>query len=87
MNNDFKGYQISDEIQRIDFKKVTEWMASVFWSPGIGREEVGRGAKNSSLVIGVYAPDGSQVGYSRLVSDKTRFAYVMDVFVEPAHRN
>lgn len=45
MNNDFKGYQINDEIQRIDFKKVTEWMASVFWSPGIGPGGGGAGGK------------------------------------------
>ena len=87
MNTSFNEYQISDEIQRIDFKKVTEWLAGSYWSPGIGQEEVERGAKYSSLVIGVYGKDGTQVGYARLASDKTRFAYIMDVFVEPEHRN
>jgi GNAT superfamily N-acetyltransferase len=86
VNTDFNAYQISDEIKRVDFKKVTEWLSGSYWSSGIGREEVERGAKNSSLVIGVYAADGSQVGYARLASDKTRFGYFMDVFVEPAHR-
>ena len=27
-----------------------------------------------------------QVGYLRVVSDKTRFAYICDVWVDPAHR-
>ena len=80
------GYRISDEITKIDFGIVTRWLAGSYWSPGIGREEVERGARFSSLVIGVYAPDGKQVGYARLASDKTRFAYIMDVYVEEGHR-
>lgn len=87
MTTDFNGHQISDELQRVDFKKVTSWLGTVFWSIGIGQEEVEKGARNSSLVIGCYAPDGGQVGYARLASDKTRFGYFMDVFVDPAHRH
>jgi GNAT superfamily N-acetyltransferase len=87
MNSDYNDYQISDEIRRINFEKVTEWLTGTYWSPGIKREEVEKGAKNSSLVIGVYTLEGQQVGYTRLASDKTRFAYLMDVFVDPAHRN
>jgi GNAT superfamily N-acetyltransferase len=87
MNSNFNGYVISDDLQRIDFKKVTAWMAAGYWSPGIEQWEVEKGAKYSSLVIGVYDADGSQVAYARLASDKTRFAYIMDVFVEPTHRN
>ena len=87
MNSDFNGYQISDDIQRINFEKVTEWLAGCYWSPGIKREEVERGAKNSSLVVGAYTQEGQQVGYARLASDKTRFGYFMDVFVDPTNRN
>jgi len=87
LNSDFKDFRISDDITRIDFKRVTEWLAASYWSPGIGQAEVEKGGKNSSLVIGVYETGGVQVGYARLASDKTRFAYIMDVFVEPAHRN
>lgn len=86
ITSDFNGYQLSDDLSRIDFKKVTEWLSGAYWSLGIKQDEVEKGARNSSLVIGVYAPDGTQVGYARLASDKTRFAYVMDVFVEPSHR-
>jgi GNAT superfamily N-acetyltransferase len=87
MTINFNDYKISDDLQRVDFKKVTSWLATVFWSPGIGQEEVEKGARNSSLVIGCYSPDGAQVGFARLASDKTRFGYFMDVFVDPAHRH
>lgn len=80
------GYRISDELSGIDFGTVTDWLAASYWSPGIGREEVERGARHSSLVIGAYTPDGVQVGYARLASDKTRFAYIMDVYVADGYR-
>jgi len=79
-------YTLSDDIALIDFERTTTWLASSYWSPGIGREEVEKGARNSSLVIGAYDGAGTQVGYARLASDKTRFAYIMDVIVEPSHR-
>lgn len=79
-------YQLTDDLQKIDFSLVHSWLTSSYWTPGISREEVERGAKNSALVIGAFDPHGTQAGYMRVVSDKTRFAYLMDVFVDPAHR-
>ena len=86
MKVQFNGYVIDDEIESVDFQQVTAWLAESYWSPGISRAEVEKGARNSSLVVGVYGPAGRQVGYARLASDKTRFAYIMDVFVAPDHR-
>ena len=82
----FSGYVINDDIESIDFHKVTEWLAGSYWSPRISLREVEKGARNSSLVVGAYDPDNVQTGYLRVASDKTRFAYIMDVFVEPTHR-
>ena len=44
-----------------------------------------RGFANSTLVIGAYRGP-VQVACARIASDRTRFAYVMDVFVDPACR-
>ena len=86
MKMDFNGYVLDDDIASIDFTRVTEWLAGSYWSPRISQTEVEKGARNSSLVVGAYRAEDEQVGYARLVSDRTRFAYIMDVFVEPAHR-
>lgn len=80
------GYQLTDELKRMDFERVHAWLKDSYWVPGIPREEVERGARNSALVVGVFLPRGPQVGFLRVVSDKTRFAYFMDVFVDPEHR-
>ncbi len=76
---------LDDELARIDFARVHAWLASAYWSPGISREKVERAAQNSSLVVGAYR-DSLQVGYLRVVSDKTSFAWICDVYVDEAHR-
>ena len=39
-----------------------------------------------SLCFGLYAPDGSQAGFGRAVTDRATCAYLADVFVLEAHR-
>jgi GNAT superfamily N-acetyltransferase len=69
----------------MDWPLVQTWLASSYWSPGISLERVKRGAENSALVIGVFK-DGAQVAFARVVSDKSRFAYICDVWVDSEHR-
>ena len=78
-------FVLSDDVDRIDFEIVHSWLASTYWSPGISRERVERAAKHSTLLVGVYEED-RQVGYLRVVSDTTRFAYICDVFVDESAR-
>jgi GNAT superfamily N-acetyltransferase len=80
-----QGFVLDDAIERFDFDTVRAWLSGSYWSPGITLREVAFGFRNSTLVIGTYR-DGAQVGCLRLASDRTRFAYVMDVFVDPAWR-
>ena len=78
-------YEIAEELVRIDFARVHGWLVNTYWSPGVSREKVERAARNCSLVVGAYQ-DGEQVGYLRVVSDKTTFAWICDVYVDEAHR-
>ena len=79
-------FTIREGLQIIDFPKVTSMLAATHWSPGISEAEVRKGAENSTLVIGAFQEDGTQIGYARVLSDKTRFAYLMDVIVEEPFR-
>ncbi len=69
----------------MDFVKVTGMLSRAFWSPGIKIDEVRNGAANSALVTGVFSGE-EQVGYARVISDKTRFAYILDVYVDENFR-
>lgn len=77
---------IRDGFERMDFECVTRMLAQSYWCPGIKIEEVKKGALNSALVVGAFLDQRKQIGYARVVSDKTRFAYILDVFVDDEYR-
>ena len=73
-------------VEQMDLEKVTKMLSNAFWCPGIKFKEVKQGAINSALVVGAFKQDKSQVGYARVISDKTRFAYIVDVYVDENYR-
>src|SRR5690242_15507402 len=85
VRTEFGGFEVDDDRDRIDFDRVHAWLSSTYWSPGVPRERVEKAAAGSAMVVGAYAPEG-QVGYMRVVSDKTTFAWVCDVFVDEGFR-
>jgi len=76
---------VKDSVAEMDFERVRDMLAESYWSPGISRAEVVRGAENSALVVGAFLGE-LQIGYARVISDKTRFAYILDVYVAETHR-
>ncbi len=77
------GYCISDDRARLDLAAIHAYLTQCYWTPGISREQVERQTEHSSLVFGVYGPDGAQLGFARVLSDLTRFAYLCDVYIVP----
>jgi GNAT superfamily N-acetyltransferase len=80
-----RGFVLDDAIARFDFARCHGWLTASYWSPGVTRTEVEHGFRHSSLVLGAYE-HGEQVGCLRLVTDFTRFAYLMDVYVDAQKR-
>lgn len=79
------GYCISTDAARLDREAIWRFLQTTYWSPGIERDVVERGIDNS-LVFGLFAADGEQAGFARVVTDLARFAWLADVFVLEAHR-
>jgi len=77
---------IKDGIDAMDFEKVAEMLSKSYWVPGIKIEEVIKSAQNSALAVGAFLQDQIQVGYARVISDKSRFAYICDVYVDENYR-
>ncbi|MCX6271279.1 MAG: GNAT family N-acetyltransferase [Bacteroidetes bacterium] len=84
--NNAVNYLIKDGYNEMNFNKVTDMLKNAFWSIGIDQEEVMKGARNSALVVGAFTPENEQIGYARVISDKTRFAYILDVMVDEKFR-
>jgi GNAT superfamily N-acetyltransferase len=55
-----------------------------YWAKGISLELVARSIKNS-LCFGVYDKD-RQIGFARVITDYTTFAYLADVFIVSEYR-
>jgi GNAT superfamily N-acetyltransferase len=79
------GYQADDDLTRIQLDVVHPFLTTAYWSVGVPRDVVER-ALAGSLVVGLYASDGAQVGMGRAVTDRATFAWLADVFVLPEHR-
>jgi GNAT superfamily N-acetyltransferase len=79
------GYEISDDRSRIDMGHVHEALASAYWAVSRSRELTDRSWANC-LCFGVYAPDGGQVGFARLLTDYAMRAHLGDVFIDTASR-
>ena len=78
------AYEISTDPARLDVDAIHAFLTQSYWSPGIPRATVARAIANS-LCFGVFS-QGQQVGFARVVTDKTTFAYLCDVYVLETHR-
>ncbi|MFQ5400434.1 MAG: GNAT family N-acetyltransferase [Anaerolineae bacterium] len=83
------GFLISTNPDRLDLEVIHDFLANqAYWSPGITSEQVARFVQHS-LCFGVYdighaAP--RQIGFGRVITDFTTFAYLADVFILPDWR-
>jgi GNAT superfamily N-acetyltransferase len=81
------GYELDDDRGRIDVDVVHAYIRDVsYWAKGRSRETMDAALAGSARVIGLYAPDGSQAGFARVISDSATYAYLADVFVLEEHR-
>jgi GNAT superfamily N-acetyltransferase len=77
--------EITTDLSRIDLDRVHEWLArKSYWAGQMPRAVFDR-AIAASLCFGALER-GSTVGFARVISDRATFAYLSDVFVDPARR-
>ena len=80
------GYTLSTDPARLDVAAVHGWLShESYWARHIPLATVERAIANS-LNFGLYAPDGRQAGFARVVTDRATFAWLCDVFVLPDFR-
>jgi GNAT superfamily N-acetyltransferase len=79
------GYELSSDPARLDRERIFRFLSEQsYWAAGIPRRVVER-ALDQSLCVGIYDGEG-QVAFARVITDRATFAYLADVFVDPAHR-
>ncbi|MFB6810228.1 GNAT family N-acetyltransferase [Streptomyces sp. NPDC056387] len=81
------GYELSTDPARLDAELIHRWLSQdAYWALGRSREKQDR-AIADSLNFGVYdSASGAQIAYARVVTDRSTFAWLCDVYVDPAAR-
>lgn len=79
-------YRFSTDPTDIDRERVHAWLSEQsYWAAGRARE-MQDAAIDASRNYAVLDGDGRQVAYARVVTDAVTFAWLCDVFVDPAAR-
>lgn len=74
------GFTLSSDPARLDAEAVFAFLSKTYWARKRTRAVFDR-ARENSLCFGLYAPDGRQAGFARVITDRATFAYLADVFV------
>jgi len=79
------GYRLTEDVAHLDLDRVHDWLSNdAYWSLGRERDVVERAFAGSAFVV--VLRDGEQVAVARIISDRATFAWLCDVYVDPAHR-
>jgi len=76
-----RGFVLDDDRSRIDGEAVHAFLSTSYWAAGRSRELTDELIATAARVVGLYAPDGRQVGFTRVVSDDRTVSYLADVYV------
>jgi GNAT superfamily N-acetyltransferase len=82
------GYELDDDVGRIDREAVHRFISQdSYWAKGRARETMDGLIERAARNVGLYAPGGAQVGYSRTVdASDAGLVYLADVYVLDDHR-
>ena len=81
------GYQLDDDRDRLDRDAVLAFLtAEAYWQRWRSGTDILRQLDSAWRCVGLYAADGAQVGFARVVSDGVSFGYLADVYVLTGHR-
>jgi len=78
-------YFVSTDRALIDVEAVCRLLHTTYWAKDRPCEAIEK-SLDGSINFGVYAPDGSQVGFARVITDYATVFYLCDVVIDEAHR-
>jgi GNAT superfamily N-acetyltransferase len=79
------GFTISTDKEKLDLEVIYRFLANTYWAKGLSKKVLLTSIQHTPLCYGIYK-DSKQVGFARVITDFTRFAWLSDVFVLPEYR-
>ena len=80
------GYIVSTDKSLLNIDLIHDYLSNhSYWAKNRSREAVEKSIAHS-ICFAVLDAQGAQVGFARVVSDRTIYGYIMDVFIIEAAR-
>jgi GNAT superfamily N-acetyltransferase len=95
-------FLVSTDRNRLDLDLIYQFLTNCYWAKGIPKDVVARSIEHSlcfgiydgsreksprlAQAARHGAPASAQIGFARVISDFTTYAYIADVFVLESHR-
>jgi len=76
--------EISTDKSKLQLEVIHHFLTNAYWAKGRTLHDVKKTIEHC-LCFGVYHEE-KQIGFARIATDYTVFAYIMDVFILPDHR-
>jgi GNAT superfamily N-acetyltransferase len=76
--------EISTDKSKLQLNVIHGFLTTSYWAKGRTFDEVRKSIKHS-FCFGIYLKN-EQIGFARIATDYTIFAYIMDVFILPKYR-
>jgi len=81
----YKGYLITSDIEKMNPEAVHQWLSEKsYWAKKISFDMVKQSMEHSFCLAILH--ETKQVGFARLITDYTTFAYLVDVFIGEEHQ-
>jgi N-acetylglutamate synthase-like GNAT family acetyltransferase len=74
----------SNNRELLDINMIHNFLTNSYWSKGVTRERIENAIKNS-FCFGIY-DNNIQIGFARVTTDFTFFAYIADLFIIEEYR-
>jgi GNAT superfamily N-acetyltransferase len=78
-------FELDDDRVRLDMARIVGWLSESYWARSQPEAAIRRSWDAAGVVVGLYHGE-EMIGCARAITDFSRFAYLSDVFVEPAFR-
>lgn len=80
------GIELDDDRGRVDVITVHGYLSvHAYWALGRSLDTVRHLIRDAARVVGLY-DEGRQIGFCRVASDDTTYAWLFDVYVRPEYR-
>ena len=77
-------YRVTTNQSEMDVEAIHQYLTNSYWSAGLPLETLRKALQNSFCFAALKGNE--QIGFARLITDYTTFAYLADVYILEAHQ-